>query len=170
MKGLCPVGGRERCLKEKAAYHVGSGANHALGPAVLSRGVGTRETQLDAVSEEERTGDIVVELAAIVALQGTNWAPELGGYPGEEVSEGGKRVRLQPKGESPKEMGVVIQNDQVVFVAREAKDRRCPEITVDKIKGLNSSGRGSGKGKTGVMAELTSMTEALKRALSIGYI
>jgi hypothetical protein len=147
MKGLCLVGGRERRLKEKAADHVGGGVNHTLGPAILSRGVGTRETQLDAVSEEERTGGVVVELAAIVALQGTDRALELGGYPSEEVSEGGKRVGLQPKGESPKEMGVVVQNDQVVFVAGEAKDRRRPEITVDKIKGLNSPGRGSGKGR-----------------------
>jgi hypothetical protein len=170
MKGLCPVGGRERRLKEKAADHVGGGANHALGPAVLSRGVGTRETQLDAVSEEERTGGVVVELAAIVALQGTDRAPKLGGYPGEEVSEGGKRVRLQPKGESPKEMRVVVQNDQVVFVAGEAKDRRRPEITVDKIKGLNSPGRGGGKRKTGVTAKLTSMTEVRRRAPSIGYV
>jgi hypothetical protein len=68
MKGLCPVGGRERRLKEKATDHVRGGVNHALGPAVLSRGVGTRETQLDAVSEEERAGGVVVELAAIVAL------------------------------------------------------------------------------------------------------
>jgi hypothetical protein len=170
MKGLCPVGGRERRLKEKAADHVGGGANHALGPAVLSRGVGTRETQLDAVSEEERAGGVVVELAAIVTLQGTDRAAELGGYPGKEVSEGGKRVGLQPKGESPKEMGVVIQNDQVVLVAGEAKNRRCPEITVDKIKGLNSPGRGSGKRKTGVTAKLTGMTEVLRRASSIWYV
>jgi hypothetical protein len=119
------------------------------------------------VSEEERAGGVVVELAAIAALQGTDRAPKLGGYLGEEVSEGGKRVGLQPKGESPKEMGVVIQSDQVVFIAREAKDTRWPEITVDKIKGLNSPGRGSGKRKTGVTVELTSMTEALRRALSI---
>jgi hypothetical protein len=113
---------------------------------------------------------MVVELAAVVALQCTDRAPELGGYPGEEVSEGGKRVGLQPKGESPKKMGVVVQNDQVVFVAREAKDRRHPEITLDKFKGLNSSGRGSGKRKTGVTTELTSMTEALRRAPSTGYV
>jgi hypothetical protein len=61
------------------------------------------------------------------------------------VSEGGKRVGLKPKGESPKKMGVVVHNDQVVFVAGEAKDRRRPEITMDKIKGLNNPGRGSGK-------------------------
>ena len=113
---------------------------------------------------------MVVELTAVVALQSTNPALELGGYPGEEVSEGGKRVGLQSKGESPKEMGVVVQNDQVVFVVGEAKDRRCPEITMDKIKGLNSPRRGSGKRKTGVTVELTSMTEALRRAPSIGYV
>jgi hypothetical protein len=113
---------------------------------------------------------VVVELAAVVALQGTDRALELGGNPGEEVSEGGKRVRLQSKGESPKKMGVVVQNDQVVFVPGEAKDRRRPEIAVDKIKGLNSPRRGSGERKTRVTAELTSMTEALRRAPSIGYV
>jgi hypothetical protein len=41
-QGLCPVAGRERRLKEKATNHIGGGSNHALGPAVLSRGVGTR--------------------------------------------------------------------------------------------------------------------------------
>jgi hypothetical protein len=40
----------------------------------------------------------------IVTLEGTNRATELGGDPGEEVGEGGERVRLQPKWESPKKM------------------------------------------------------------------
>jgi hypothetical protein len=35
-----------------------------------------------------------------------------------------------------------------------------PEITVDKIKGLSSPGRGSGKRKMSVTVELTSMTGA----------
>jgi hypothetical protein len=74
--------------------HIGGGANHAFGLAVLGRGVGARETQLDTMSEKERTGGVVVELAAIVTLQGTNRATKLGGDPGEEVCEGGERVRL----------------------------------------------------------------------------
>jgi hypothetical protein len=37
---------------------------------------------------------VVIKLAAIVALQGTNRAMKLGGYPGEEVCEGGEGVRL----------------------------------------------------------------------------
>jgi hypothetical protein len=81
MKGLCQVGGRERRLKEKAANHVGGGANHALGPTVLNRGVGTRETQLDAMSDEERAGGVVVELGHCRTAghglgAGTRWIPK----------------------------------------------------------------------------------------------
>jgi hypothetical protein len=43
VQGLCPVAGRERRLKEKAADHISGGANHVFGPSVLSRGVGARE-------------------------------------------------------------------------------------------------------------------------------
>ena len=52
VKGIDPVAGRKRRLEEKAADHVGGGANHALGPTVLGRGVRARETQLNATSEE----------------------------------------------------------------------------------------------------------------------
>jgi hypothetical protein len=105
VQGLCPVAGRERRLEEKAAEHIGGGADHAFGSAVLCRGVGARETQLDAMSEEERTGGVVVKLAAIVTLQSTDQATKLSGYPGEEVCEGGECVRLQPKRESPEKVG-----------------------------------------------------------------
>jgi hypothetical protein len=105
VQGLCPVTGGERRMEEKAADHVGGGANHAFGPAVLGRGVGARETQLDAMSEKERARGVIVELAAVVTLQGTDRAVKLGGDPGEEVCEGGERVGLQSKRKSPKKMG-----------------------------------------------------------------
>jgi hypothetical protein len=85
VQGLCPVTGRERRLEEKAEDHIGGGANHALGPAVLGRGVGARETQLNATGEKERAGGVVVELAAIIALQGTDRATGLIGDPGIEM-------------------------------------------------------------------------------------
>jgi hypothetical protein len=69
--GLCPIASRERLLEEKATNHIGGGVNHAFGPAILGRGVGARETQLDAIGEKERTRGVVVELTAIVTLQGT---------------------------------------------------------------------------------------------------
>jgi hypothetical protein len=90
VQGLCPVAGGERRLEEKAADHIGGGANHAFGMAVLGRGVRARETQLDAMSEKERAGGVVVELAVVVTLQGTDRAAKLGEDPGEKVGEGGE--------------------------------------------------------------------------------
>jgi hypothetical protein len=101
VKGLAPVVGRKRGLKEKAATHVGDGANHAFGPTVLGRCVRARETQLNATSEEERPRGMAVKFAAIVTLQCTDGAAELGGDLGEEVSESGKRVGLQAERKSP---------------------------------------------------------------------
>jgi hypothetical protein len=141
--------------------------NDAFGPTVLGRGVGAQETQLDVVGEEEGARGVVVELAAIITLEGTDRATELGGDPGKKVGEGGERVGLQLKWDSPKKMREVVQNDQVVFVTREAEDRRSPEITMDKIKGLSSPGCGSGERKTRVTTELTSMTETLRGTLSV---
>ena len=57
------------------------------------------------MSEKERAGGVIVELAAVVTLQGTDRAVKLGGDPGEEVCEGGKSVRLQPRRKSPEKMG-----------------------------------------------------------------
>jgi hypothetical protein len=133
VQGLCPVAGRERRLEEEAAEHVGGGADHAFGSAVLCRGVGARETQLDAMSEEERT----------------DWATKLSGYPGEEVCEGGECVRLQPKWEGPEKMGKIIQNHQIVFITRKAEYRGGPKITVNQVKSLLSPRRGSSKWETG---------------------
>jgi hypothetical protein len=65
---LCPVAGRERRLKKEASNHVGGGANDAFDPAVLGRGVGARETQLDTVGEEGARG-VVVELTTIITLE-----------------------------------------------------------------------------------------------------
>jgi hypothetical protein len=53
VQGLCPIASRERRLEEKATDHIGGGVNHALDPTVLGRGVGARETQLNATGEEE---------------------------------------------------------------------------------------------------------------------
>jgi hypothetical protein len=39
-------------MEEKAVDHIGGGANHAFGLAILGRVVGARETQLDAMSEK----------------------------------------------------------------------------------------------------------------------
>jgi hypothetical protein len=53
------------------------------------------------VGEKELARGGVVELAAIVTLEGMDRATKPGGGPGEEVGVSGERVGLQPKLESP---------------------------------------------------------------------
>jgi hypothetical protein len=102
VQGLGPVAGRERLLEDKVADHVGGGANDAFGPTIMGSGVGARETQLDAMSEEEGVRGVVVELTTIITLEGMDQATKLDRDLNEEVSEGGERGELQPKRESPK--------------------------------------------------------------------
>jgi hypothetical protein len=137
---LCPIADRKRPLKEEATYHVSGGANNLFGPTVLKGSVGAQESQCNIVEEKGVRGR-VVELATVITLEGTNRTSELGGD-----QEGVECIRLQSPRKSPNKMRKVIQNDQVVFVTREAKDRRCPEITVNKIKGLINHGRVIEKG------------------------
>jgi hypothetical protein len=132
---LCPIADRKRPLKEEATYHVSGGANNLFGPTVLKGSVGAQESQCNIVEEKGVRGR-VVELATVITLEGTNRTSELGGD-----QEGVECIRLQSPRKSPNKMRKVIQNDQVVFVTREAKDRRCPEITVNKIKCLINHGR-----------------------------
>jgi hypothetical protein len=152
VQGLCPVASRERRLEEKAADHIGGGANHAFGTAVLGRGVRARETQLDAMSEKERARGVIVELAVVVTLQGTDRAVKLGGDPSEEVCEGGERVGLQSKRKSPKKMEKIIQNHQIVFIIRNTEYRRGPEITMNQVKSLLSPRRRGGEWETSMPA------------------
>jgi hypothetical protein len=151
-QGFCPVAGRERRLEEKATNHVGGGANHALGLVVLGRGVGERETQLNAIGEKERPGGVVIELAAIVALQCTDQATKLGGVLGEKVCEGGKSVGLQSKRRSPEKMGKIIQNHQIVFISRETEYRGGLEITMNQVKSMLSPRRRGSKRETSMSA------------------
>jgi hypothetical protein len=102
VQGLCPVAGRERRLKEETTDHVGGGANDAFDPTVLGRSVRAQEAQLNAVGEEGARGG-VVELLAIVTLQGMNRVTELGGDPGEEVGKGGKMCQTSDSKERSKE-------------------------------------------------------------------
>jgi hypothetical protein len=106
VQGLCLVAGRERRPEEKATYHVGGGA--CVWPGRSGRGVGAREMQLDTMGEEEGMRGVVVELATIITLEGTDRATELWGDPGEEVGESGKSVGLQSKRKSPEKMGKII--------------------------------------------------------------
>ena len=71
-------------------------------------------------------GGGVVELTPVVTLDGLNGEAELSGHPGKEVEEGGESLRLGPQKKGPRVVREIIDHHQIVFITREAKNRRRP--------------------------------------------
>jgi hypothetical protein len=51
---------------------------------------------------------------------------KLCGHGSKEVREGGESVRLMAQRESPRVMSAIIENNQVILIARNIEYRRCP--------------------------------------------
>ena len=139
VEALSPEARRQRGLDQKGAHHIVCRANHQLSLAVLGRGIRTRHTQLNTPREEEGTGGGVIELTPVVTLDGFNGEAELSGHPGKEVEEGGEGLRLGAQRESPRVMREIIHHDQIIFITRYAEYRRCPQVTVNKIKSMRAA-------------------------------
>jgi hypothetical protein len=104
--------------------------NHALDLVVLRESVGTRHLKLDAVREEENAGGGVIKLASIIALDAPDGAAKLRRHKGKEVREGGEGVRLLAQRKSPRVVGAVIEDDQVILVTRHSEQGRSKDHNV----------------------------------------
>ena len=70
----------------------------------------------------------------VVTLVGLNGEAKLRGHPGKEVEEGGEGLRLGAERKHPRIVQEIIDHHQIVLIARKAKNRRDPQVTVNKIK------------------------------------
>jgi hypothetical protein len=139
-----------------------------LGLAVLRGSVGTRHPKLDIVRKEESAGGRVIKLASIIALDAPDGVAKLRGHKGKEVGEGGEGVRLLAQQKSPRVVGAIIEDDQVILVTRDTRNRGGPKVTVYEVKGLKGSSRGARKGQPDVPTKLTGMTQGTISALRAG--
>jgi hypothetical protein len=89
----------------------------------------------------------VIKLTSIIALDAPDGATKLRGHKGEEVGEGGEGVRLLARRKSPRVVGAVIEDDQVILATRDTQNRGGAKVTVYKVKGSNGSSRGARKGQ-----------------------
>jgi hypothetical protein len=68
----------------------------------------------------------VIKLTVVVTLNSFDGAVKLCGDKGEKNWQGGKCVRFNSQRKSPHKVGAIINNEQVVFVARNTNNRRGP--------------------------------------------
>lgn len=84
----------------------------------------------NAMGEEERPGGRVVELAAIVTLDGFDGVAELGRHIRRKVSQCWKSFRLGVQGKHPNEVRAIIKNDKIIFKTGHTSHGRGPQITM----------------------------------------
>jgi hypothetical protein len=148
-------------LEQQGAHDIIGGTNHALGFAVLWESVRTRHPKLDVVREEESAGGGIIKLASIIALDALDGATKLRGHKGKEVGDGGEGVGLLAQRESPRVVGAIIEDDQVILVTRDTQNRGGPKVTVYEVKGLKGSSRGARKGQPDEPTKLAGMTQGI---------
>jgi hypothetical protein len=112
--------------------------------------------------EEESAGG-VIKLMSIIALDTPDGATKLCGHKCKEVGEGGEGVGLLAQRESPRVVGAVIEDYQVILVTRDTWNRGGP-----KVKGLKGSNRGARKGHLNMPIKLAGMTQGIISALRAG--
>ena len=88
-----------------------------LGLPILLGNVRARETQLDAVMEEEGSQSSVVEFPTIVGLQSEPMNPKLCMNVGLKELEERKNVRLITDRKCPVIVGKIIRENKVILVA-----------------------------------------------------
>jgi hypothetical protein len=89
-----PVASRNRILKIQGTQHIIDGANDVFGFTVLRRSIGTRHPQKDPFGGEECVRGGVIELTAIITLDGFDGAAKPCGDISEKMQQGEKSVRF----------------------------------------------------------------------------
>jgi len=82
------------------------------------------------------------------------------------VEEGGEGLRLGVQRKCPRAVREIIDHHQIVLIARKAENRRDPQVTVNKIKGMRSMQRRRRKRELNMTTELARMAEVLSRSPS----
>ena len=79
-------------------------------------------------------------------------AAELGGDVCEKGGESGGNVEFSAKGKSPHKVRVIIQNHKIIGITRITRNRRGPNITMNKLKRKRRDCGGGIKRKTNMFA------------------
>ena len=77
---------------------------------------------------------------------------ELSGDVREKGGESSGNVRFAAKGKSPHKMRVIIQNHKIIGITRITRNRRSPNITMNKLKWKRRDCGGRIKRKTNMFA------------------
>lgn len=102
---------------------------------------------MNTLRKEEGVDCIVVKSMTIIALNKLNTTIEVSKDIAMKIAQGGEHFRFKCERESPQIMSKNIQTHEKIFRPRNAHDRRCPQIIVNQLKGLEALDRELEKGR-----------------------
>jgi len=120
-------------MDEEGVDGVVDGPKHTLSFAILLGSVRARMAKQNAATGQEGRHGFIDELSAIVGLKALGNRVKLSLNIGNKVTID---FGFLAQRKSPAEMSEIIKGDQIIFVTRNAKDWRCPDITMNESKGF----------------------------------
>jgi hypothetical protein len=91
------------------------------------------------MSSQKGTKCTIIKFAAIISLDASDLALELGLNKGMKRDKGGENIRLVSQRKAPGEVSKIIQHNEIIFKTRVADHRRSPDITMNNMKGESSN-------------------------------
>jgi hypothetical protein len=78
---------------------------------------------------------------------------------GLEIFKSGYSIRFMAQGKGPHIVGEIINSNKIVFESSKTCNWRCPQITMNYLKGKRRNRMGMVEGKPYMVAFLTSITQ-----------
>ena len=115
-------------MNKHGVHYIVEGTKHPFCFAVLRGSIGARHSQQDTFAGEEGTGGNVDEFGAVISLEALGQGAELGLGVSEEINNMRMNIRFMAQWKSPNKVTVIIHDDQIIFKAKSAQQRRRPYI------------------------------------------
>jgi hypothetical protein len=129
-----PVRGRHGGMNQERPNHIVQGAKQPLSFAVLGGCVGARGAKKNAAASQEGSSSIVDELRAIISLKTAQRIAELCVSVSSKLDNMLMNIRFMAQRKRPTIMCKIINHHEIIFVARNTQNWRCPDITMNEFE------------------------------------
>ena len=121
-------------MDQKHPNNIVPSVKHPLSFAVLGGCVGARGAKKDAAASQEGGSGTVSELDPIIGLKTAHRRAELCVSVSSELNNMFMSLKFMTQGECPTKMSKIIKYDKVIFIARNSKNWRGSDITMNEFK------------------------------------
>jgi len=129
-----PIRGRHGGMNQKRSNSIVQSAKHSLSFAILSGCVGARGAEEDAAASQEGGGGSVEELGAIICLKTAHRKTELCVSVSNKLNNVFMNFGFMAKRKCPTIMCIIINYHKIKFIARNTRNWRGPDITMNKFE------------------------------------